>query len=163
MRAFIGQDVFPARSTMQNFVYAMNGSAPAPASGGTTKSWFFHYKWDVGGEAFVPVPVLAGEMPKSGDLIWFVMDKHPIGYAPVVRTQEDPMNDCVEVYYDTQEIRAGSIEDTTFSCEWPTGMASGSAARFLGELKRMFDSKYPKRAKATPPPVPEVEPEDETA
>lgn len=146
---------------MQNFIYAMNGKEPAPASGGTTEAWFFHYKWDVGGETFVPVPALAGKMPVPGDILWFILDRHPIGYAPVLRTQEDSMNDCVEVYYDTQDIRAGSTVDTTFSCGFPTGLATATAARFLSELKRLFDSKYPKRANATPPPVPE--PVDEVA
>lgn len=137
---------------MKHFVYAMNGSKPAPASGGLTKDWFFHYKWDVGGEAFVPVPdSIVGEAPAAGDLIWFFMDTHPLGYAVVSRTQEDPSNGFLEVYYDTQEIQAGSTDDTTYSCPYVTGTATGDVSSFLDSLKRHFDT-YPKRGDATPPP-----------
>jgi len=146
---------------MQHFVYAMNGSMPAPASGGTTRAWFFHYKWDTGGEVFVPVPELVGKMPEPGDLLWFLMDTHPIGYAPVLRTQEDPGNGFVEVYYDTQDIRAGSTDDLTYSCSYSTGLATGSIVKFFEELKQAFDLRFSKRPEATPPPVPA--PEDTTS
>jgi hypothetical protein len=130
----------------RHFVYAMDSDAPAPASGGKTGPWFFHYKWDVDGEAFVPFPEMCfvseandPSFPVEGDVLWFVLDRRPIGYAPVLRSMADELNHFVEVYYDTRQIR-----ETTYPTE--TGYVSDPTQRLvLAELKQFVDDRCPPR------------------
>jgi hypothetical protein len=91
---------------MAHFVYAMQGSSKPPAGGGTTQGWFSYYKWDVNGEAFVPVPeAIPDGAPAPGDTLWFLMDSRVIGCVPVLRVSEDELNSQLEVYYDTRQLR----------------------------------------------------------
>ena len=125
---------------MRHFVFAMNGNDPAPAGGGDTKSWFMYYKWDVGGEAFIPVPE-AIEPPLEGDWLWFAMDGALLGCTVVLRTQEDPSNNCTEVYYDTRQIRAGAPYKITLD----TGLCIGHSELQLEALKCRFEMTCPMR------------------
>jgi hypothetical protein len=49
---------------MAHFVYAMQASSKPPAGDGTTQGWFRYYKWDIDGEAFVPVSGCARRGPE---------------------------------------------------------------------------------------------------
>lgn len=136
---------------MSHFVLAMKSGDPAPASGGTTEGWFFHYKWDVGGETFVPVAEGAiEEPPVPGDLLWFLLNTHPLGFVKILRVQEDPLNSCIEVYYDTREIREGPTDYQLISCVYPTGKAVGSISNVLDELQNYFEKTCEPRTEDRP-------------
>lgn len=130
---------------MRHFIYAMDGSKPALAGGGDTESWFLYYKWNVGGEAFVPVPAEVGEMPEAGDLLWFLLNMYVIGYVEVLCTREDSaVLGTFEVVYNTQDIRAGGPHDSAFPLYCPTGMATEEIAQVLTGMQKYFDG-FPKR------------------
>jgi len=91
---------------MNHFIYSMNSVDPAPATGGDTKSWFFYYKWDVDGMAYVPVPeddFEGYELGGGRDLLWFLMDKMVLGFVPIVSIMPS-LDGKVELHYDTREL-----------------------------------------------------------
>lgn len=134
---------------MAHFIYAMQSASTPPASGGTTLGWFLYYKWDVGGEAFVPVPeqslACTGGAPTPGDTLWFLMDDRVMGYTTVSHTMDDPLNGMTEVYYDTRQIRDLG-EQTTYYMQNNTGkcVSSGDVARY-DQLLSLLAPKYSPR------------------
>jgi hypothetical protein len=143
-----------SRSSMRYFVYAMNGKDPAPAAGGDTESWFFFYKWDVGGDAFVPLASEPkGGLPVAGDLLWFVLDEVPIGYAPVVSVMEVD-GGGYEIHYDTQKIIGPGKVVSALNVPHRTGLARQESMAQLTSIKRHYDTVYPARPSSAPQPVP---------
>ena len=82
----------------QHFLYVMQAASKAPASGGDTKSWFHFYKWDIGGEVFVPQqrPFLEA---KEGDFLWFVMDGEVLGGSKIIRIEREESQGVQELWY----------------------------------------------------------------
>lgn len=74
-----------ADQLVQNFIYCVDSSRPAPAGLGDEKSWFFFYKWgkDVG-PTWVPAP----EGIKQGDRLWFSVDGELLGYVELTDVRE---------------------------------------------------------------------------
>lgn len=142
---------------MRHFVYAMNGKDPAPAAGGDTKSWFFFYKWDVGGLAFVPLaPAQEVELPTAGDLLWFVMDQNPLGYVPVEEVIAIDGGGH-ELHYDTRKIIGPGESLQQYNCTAATGMAHEAMADFFSKLRGQFFKAFPARLGGDPPPSPRGE------
>lgn len=144
---------------MRHFVYSMNGQGNAPATGGDTESWFFFYKWDTGGDAFVPFPLdVEGGEPVAGDLLWFVMDQKILGYAPVASIVEvsamEGMEAHIEVHYDTQRIIGPGQKLDSERYALPTGMVTGDALARLIRLQERYVLDFPARPSSAPPPVP---------
>lgn len=119
---------------MQHYIYLMNGSDPAPAGGGDTKSWFEYYKVGTGPDVFVPFTaeqLPEEERPNVGDLLWFIMDGFPTGVTKITGALVDPMHwGSVEVFYDSDRVtpvisggcvkavdRSGKVTDPT-SLAW---------------------------------------------
>lgn len=147
---------------MRYFVYAMNGKAPVPAAGGDTESWFFLYKWDTGGDAFVPVPAsLEKSLPVAGDLLWFVLDQVPIGFVPVTKIEQVDSGDY-EVHYDTQKIIGPGKVVSSFLFPEPTGIVKPAMVDALQRLQRHYSVTYPPRGSSAPPPVPPARPKPPT-
>lgn len=131
---------------MKHFVFTMAGQDTAPAGGGTTEGWLFHYKWDVDGETFVPVPeTLAEEVPVAGDLLWFVLDDRVIGYVPVLRTAEDPINNNIEVYYDTRKLHDAKRQQQIRTKQKMGLVTDASGIAFFDTLRLNFKANYPAR------------------
>lgn len=131
---------------MKHFVFAMNGKAPAPASGGKTEAWFMFYKWDVDGEAYVPFPDYA--LPQDvtfdeGDVLWFIMDERVIGCVPILRVADSSSHDVVEVYYDTRQIQRAPFQNLTHRSAAATGLVENDLVATFTELKAHFDIAYP--------------------
>ena len=126
---------------MNHFVFSMVGSDMAPAGGGTTEGWFFHYKWDVDDEAYIPVPDTHAA-PEAGDTLWFLLNTRVIGCAPVLRVQDDELNSRLEIYYDTRYLQ-DSKDQATFHSQQPTGLVTGpSSIAFFSELKKRYDIEF---------------------
>ena len=137
----------------------MNGKAPAPAAGGDTDSWFFFYKWDTGGDAFVPIPSSLGKnLPVVGDLLWFVLDLVPIGFVPVTKIEQMDNGDY-EVHYDTQKIIGPGKVVSSFLFQDPTGIVKPASVEALQRLQHHYTVTYPPRGSSAPPPVPKAPPE----
>ena len=140
---------------MNHFVYSMNGKAEAPAAGGDMRSWFFFYKWDTGEDAFVPVPgEVQSARPDTKDLLWFVLDGVPLGYAPVTSVL-DVDNGGYEVHYNTQQIIGRDQGIPSFDLAAGTGLADAITSSTLDRLKRLFDSTCPVRPSSALPPMPD--------
>lgn len=134
---------------MKHFVFAMNSNGRPPAGDGTMEAWFLYYKWDVDGEAFVPLPedsISPDARLDAGDVLWFILDERPIGCVPILRIEPDPLNHFIEFHYDTRQIQAAPLRDLTHSCPFPSGLAENAQALALAELKLQFDATYPPRA-----------------
>jgi hypothetical protein len=139
---------------MRHFVYAMNGKDPAPAAGGDTESWFFFYKWDVGGDAFVPLAAEpSGGLPVAGDLLWFVLDKVPLGYAPIDHISEVD-GGGYEIHYDTQKIIGPGKVVSAFCVLHKTGVVGQEASTQFVSVKQHYDNTCPARPSSAPPPAP---------
>lgn len=131
---------------MNHFIYAMNSSDPAPAAGGDTKSWFYFYKWDVGGFAFVPLSEddAVGYVPTSKDRLWFVMDGRILGCVEV-HSFLPSLNCEIELHYDTRLIRV-TPDTVELNASEKTGIAADQST--YEALKRSFDAQYPYRDQA---------------
>lgn len=130
---------------MRHLVFSMSSKDKPPAGDGTIEGWFFFYKWDVGGEAYVPLTGV--EVPTEGETtLWFLLDGKVLGCAPVSRFQEDAMNDRLEVCYDTQKILDLSKRGTVGTVHL-TGLvdACSSSQRFFDELLRYMEASVPPR------------------
>lgn len=128
---------------MNHFIYAMNSSDPAPATGGDTKSWFEYYKWDVGGHAYVPVPeaALLDYEAQSVDVVWFLMDGELLGCCPVDAIHPS-LNEKVELHYDTDNMQVPP-RGAYIDIQHATGRAPDAGPYDM--LKRLFDAQYPSR------------------
>lgn len=128
---------------MNHFIYAMKADAPAPATGGDTKSWFEYYKWDVGGRAFVPVPeaALIDYEHQSVDVVWFIMDGELLGCCKV-DAMHPSLNDQVELHYDTGNMQ---VPPKGAYVGIPHDMGRVPDAGPYDMLKRLFDAQYPPR------------------
>lgn len=90
---------------MKHIGYIMTGVAPAPAGDGDTKSWFEYYKWNNGGETYVPVRFPFKEA-EAGDFLWFVMDGKVLGGASILRVETPPLpTQRQELWFDSSTIR----------------------------------------------------------
>lgn len=134
---------------MKHFVYSMKGEDLPPAGDGTTSGWFYYYKWDVDGEAYMPFPenLATGEAsPEPGDLLWFVMDGNLLGYVPLTEARHDQLNQRVEFCYDTNRIMALPLPPPPVQLRVDTGMVTTEEA--LGKLetwKLFIDRTVPRR------------------
>lgn len=127
---------------MNHFIYVMKSTDPAPAAGGDTKSWFEHYKWDVDGIAFVPVPegMLVDLESRPVDVLWFVMDNLVLGCAPIHACMPS-LSGKIELHYDTRLIQEAGTPKLEYNN--PTGRCGNDA--LFDEIKRTFDAMYPPR------------------
>lgn len=91
---------------MKHFLYVMKSEDPAPAGGGDTRSWFYYYKLNAGPDVFVPFPEHVGTSPAAGDTLWLIMNNRIVGFTPITRVSADPINDRVEVFYDSDHVLA---------------------------------------------------------
>lgn len=125
---------------MNHFIYAMNSEDPAPATGGDTKSWFFHYKWDVDDFTYVPVSehLLIGEDP---DVLWFIMDKVLLGCVHV-HAMIPALQGNAELHYHTGLIQVAP-EGLYSDLNHNTGRAP--VGDTFDKLKAAFDAQYPPR------------------
>jgi hypothetical protein len=126
----------------------MKSADKPPAGGGTTKGWFEYYKWDVDGEAFVPVPEdVAGGAPEVGDTLWFLMDNQLLGCVPVLSVSADELNSQLEIHYDTRQLQDFE-QQTKYWMPHSTGKCV-----FIGDIsyydavKRDVDARYLPRDK----------------
>lgn len=132
---------------MNHFIYSMNASDPAPASGGDTKSWFFYYKWDVDDFAYVPVDeedFHGYELQGNGkDLLWFVMDKMVLGVVCISSVMPS-LDGKVELHYDTRKL-LGCIETSAgmLPVDEKTGRPSDPAT--FNKLYEYFGAVVPTR------------------
>ena len=121
---------------MAHFLYKMSSTAPAPAGDGDTKSWFFHYKWCVEGEVYVPVrrPFLPVEV---GDYLWFCLDGVVFGGARILRVEEEQSQGRQELWY--ADITSQQLEQpVTVPAEWLISqrVSPEEGARWLGLRQR---------------------------
>lgn len=111
----------------RHYLYWMDGSAPAPAGDGDTRSWFLFYKWNVEGEVFVPHKRPFLDIA-AGDYLWFVLDGALLGYVIVLRTIQE-LHYMQEIWYagdETFELDDGIVLDrerNTQSSELPAETA----------------------------------------
>lgn len=140
---------------MNHFIYAMNSSDPAPASGGNTKSWFEYYKWDVDGQAYVPVKEddLIGFEPGPGNVLWFVMDSTILGCVPIIAAMPT-LSDVVELHYDTRLMQVAGGLALMVSADVKTGKAANQP--LFDTLKRRFDAQHPPRNQAAAEGLPQA-------
>ncbi len=135
---------------MNHFIYSMVATDKAPAAGGDTKSWFYYYKWDVGGLAYVPVPeeLLADYEEVPVDTLRFVMDTKLLGCVCVAEILP-AFSGGVELHYDTNMIQVQPEAAPEIRVLGTTGrISAGSEAQsMLDTLKRSMDAQYPPRAK----------------
>jgi hypothetical protein len=90
---------------MKHLVYHVSSIAKAPVGHGDQKSWFFHYKWGVDEESWLPFPERC--LPEAGDLLWISIDHDLLGVVRVIRVAPDPLHDRVEVWYDSRKALLG--------------------------------------------------------
>ncbi len=128
---------------MKQYIYNMRAEARAPAGGMLTEVWFFTYKWDVDGEAFVPFePGALNERPQPGDLLWFRMDQRILGYVPVQEVRGDDLSCYTEVCYDTREIRRAEKAGLYFYDDQVTvygPVTEEKGLHILGNLRAAID------------------------
>lgn len=127
---------------MNTYVYSMKSDDPAPATGGDTRSWFYYYKWDVGGDAYVPFPqesLANSEEPQAGDLLWFFMDGKPLGYVHVDFVSSGFSTDAVELHYDTDKIQKLGACQVAVASEG-TGAVTGHVLAELNALYVVIES-----------------------
>ncbi len=133
---------------MNHFLYAMTSTAPAPAAGGDTKSWFYYYKWDVEGLAFVPVAeeLLDADEPAHIDTLWFVMDGVPLGCCPVHSIMPS-LGGPVELHYDTRLIQVLPADVLPTTLPYSTGLipSDSDEQKLFDNLKKRVDKTYPPR------------------
>jgi len=99
---------------MEHFLYGIDATLPAPATGGTAGSWFRYYKWDAQGELFVPVlpeDTGVGALVRPGDRLVFLLKPDPdtvqiYGWVPVFRVDESPTTGTLELWYRSEERRS---------------------------------------------------------
>lgn len=129
---------------MNHFVYAMKSTDPAPAAGGETDSWFYAYKWNVGGPAFVPLPRELDYYPPGEEhtTLWFVMDRRLLGCVRVSSVAPS-FGGHLELHYDTRLIQEMPEEAPPVVVLQATGRADNQAT--FDELKRAMDAQYPPR------------------
>ena len=135
---------------MNHFIYAMNSTDPAPATGGDTKSWFEYYKWDVDGCAYVPVSEsLIVDMDWNVlSTLWFVMDDVILGCVRIDSFMPCLQGDTVELHYNTKfmQVAPTGALAYTFGGNATTGKADDPS--LFDALKRTFDAQYPPRNQA---------------
>jgi len=86
---------------MKDLIYFMIGKDPSPQGAGDTRSWFYHYKLRLDEEELY-VPVQHEQLVadwEAGDRLWFVLDYKVVAVAPILRVEEDPLNQRSEVWY----------------------------------------------------------------
>lgn len=84
---------------MQHFVYAVSYGSPAPAGIGDAASWLRYYKLDNDDEVFIPMAEGLEEI-QAGDTLWFIIEGILYGAVPVLRIEEDAINERKEVWFD---------------------------------------------------------------
>lgn len=133
---------------MQHFVYAMNGKDPSPVGTGTMEAWFTRYKWDVDDETFVPVlGIDEKDLPKKGDLLWFVMDQFPKGYAEILRVTDGTSLGGHELHYDTRTLHDFNGQHMYRTAQKMGLVTEKSSVAFFDGLRKHMDSSVKPRVR----------------
>ena len=87
---------------MEHIVFNVNSACSWEA-----RSWFYYYKVRKDEpELYVPVDERPSTLqPDEPCIIWFLLDGALVAAAPLLRVQEDPVNDCFELWYDGTKLR----------------------------------------------------------
>jgi hypothetical protein len=91
--------------------YDMQANAPDPRNGGSTKSWWFFYKWRAG---LTWVPAKEGcERAEVGDTVWFTMDGMLLARSVISHTCYNLQGEK-ELHFDSDHL---SIPTTCFTSD----------------------------------------------
>lgn len=132
---------------MQHFVFSAQSQDPAPSAGGTLAGWLMYYKWDVGGDTFLPFQEKdLNSLPAKGDLLWIALDGYISAVFVVTSSSTENGQDVVEVHYNTDTRQNPPQGSPIFPLKAATGVVSDEET--LGKLleyKRQLDAMYPAR------------------
>lgn len=95
------------------WVFAMDGSEKDPSNAGTWESWFLYYKWEVGGEVWLPVSSIEGikDPVLAGDSLWLLLHHNDkgrselLGLTKILRLEENHTTGKWEVWYDDDTVQ----------------------------------------------------------
>lgn len=88
--------------TSNNYVFAIDSTAPSPTGRGTMLDWLTFYKFEADGDVFVATP--SAELGGEGGCLWFQVDDHIVAHVPIKSVMLDPFSDLLEFWFDPRHL-----------------------------------------------------------
>lgn len=126
--------------TSNNYVFAIDSTAPSPTGRGTMLDWLTFYKFEADGDVFVAGP--STELGGEGGRLWFQVDDHIVGFVPIKSVMLDPFSDLLEFWFDARHlVRIKNLQAERRSSRW---IALTIAETWLAAINRTPSDGPPK-------------------
>lgn len=92
---------------MAHFLYRVLTTDKAPAGDGDAMSWLKYYKFNAGGECFLPaqmVPSQKWNEAMVGDYVWMAAGNEVLGGAEIIRVEVEESRRTIELWYNGDDV-----------------------------------------------------------